>query len=297
MTFSIVAYDVDSQSWGIAVASKFLAVGAVVPWGRAGAGAVATQAAANLSYGPDGIDLLANGLPAGEVVERLTGADDERDSRQCGVVDAQGRGATFTGPECLDWAGGTAGDGFAVQGNVLAGPQVVEAMATAWRERSDEPFGRRLLEALTAGDRAGGDRRGRQSAALRVWRAGAAYGGVLDLAVDLRVDDHRNPVEELGRLLALHELYFGKPDDKSLLPLEGALADEVASLLDRLGYQTSKGSRLAEALETWAGTENFEERLVPGKLDPVILEQLRRHSTAHEGADSSLTSGEPDTYA
>jgi uncharacterized Ntn-hydrolase superfamily protein len=258
---------------------------------------VATQAAANLSYGPDGIDLLANGLSAGEVVERLTGADDERDSRQCGVVDAHGRGATFTGPECLDWAGGTAGDGFAVQGNVLAGPQVVEAMATAWRERSDEPFGRRLLEALTAGDRAGGDRRGRQSAALRVWRAGAAYGGVLDLAVDLRVDDHRNPVEELGRLLALHELYFGKPDHKSLLPLEGALADEMASLLDRLGYQTSEGSRLAEALETWAGTENFEERLVPGKLDPVILEQLRRHSTAHEGADSSLTSGEPDTYA
>jgi uncharacterized Ntn-hydrolase superfamily protein len=297
MTFSIVAHDVDSQSWGIAVASKFLAVGAVVPWGRAGAGAVATQAAANLSYGPDGIDLLANGLSAGAVVERLTGADDERDSRQCGVVDAHGRGATFTGPECLDWAGGTAGDGFAVQGNVLAGPQVVEAMATAWRERSDEPFGRRLLEALTAGDRAGGDRRGRQSAALRVWRAGAAYGGVLDLAVDLRVDDHRNPVEELGRLLALHELYFGKPDHKSLLPLEGALADEMASLLDRLGYQTSEGSRLAEALETWAGTENFEERLVPGKLDPVILEQLRRHSTAHEGADSSLTSGEPDTYA
>lgn len=282
MTFSIVAYDVDSQSWGIAVASKFLAVGAVVPWGRAGAGAVATQAAANLSYGPDGIDLLASGLPAGEVVERLTGADDGRDSRQCGVVDAQGRGATFTGPDCLDWAGGTAGDGFAVQGNVLAGPQVVEAMATAWQERSDEPFGRRLLEALTAGDRVGGDRRGRQSAALRVWRAGAAYGGVLDLAVDLRVDDHRNPVEELGRLLALHELYFGKPDQKSLLPLEGALADEVASLLDQLGYQTSKGSRLAEALETWAGTENFEERLVPGKLDPVILEQLRRHSTADQ---------------
>ena len=137
-----------------------------------------------------------------------------------------------------------------------------------------------MLEALTAGDRAGGDRRGRQSAALRVWRAGAAYGGVLDLAVDLRVDDHRNPVEELGRLLALHELYFGKPDPATLLPLEGAMADEVASLLDRLGYQTSEGSRLAEALGTWAGTENFEERLVPGKLDPVILEQLRRHSTA-----------------
>jgi uncharacterized Ntn-hydrolase superfamily protein len=276
MTFSIVAYDVDSQSWGIAVASKFLAVGAVVPWGRAGAGAVATQAAANLSYGPDGIDLLTKGLPADETVERLISNDDERDSRQLGVVDAHGRTATFTGPNCLDWAGGTAGDGYAVQGNVLAGPRVVEAMAAAWRERSGQPFGRRLLDSLTAGDQAGGDRRGRQSAVLRVWRAGAAYGGVLDLAIDLRVDDHRTPVEELGRLLGLHELYFGKPDPTSLLPLEGALADEVASLLDRLGYRTSAGSRLAEALDTWAGTENFEERLVPGKLDPVILEQLRR---------------------
>jgi uncharacterized Ntn-hydrolase superfamily protein len=240
---------------------------------------VATQAAANLSYGPDGIDLLADGLPADDVVERLTGADDERDGRQLGVVDAQGRGATFTGPDCMDWAGGRAGDGYAVQGNVLAGPQVVQSMADAWLERSDEPFARRLLQALTAGDRAGGDRRGRQSAALRVWRAGAAYGGVLDVAIDLRIDDHRDPVEELGRLLALHELYFGKPDPATLLPLEGALADEVASLLDRLGYETSRGSRLTEALDTWAGTENFEERLVPGKLDPVILDQLRRQST------------------
>ncbi|ADB31555.1 protein of unknown function DUF1028 [Kribbella flavida DSM 17836] len=277
MTFSIVAYDPESASWGVAVASKFLAVGAVVPWGRAGAGAVATQAAANLSYGPDGLDLLAGGLAADEVVARLTGADDERDSRQVGVVDTAGRGATFTGPDCLDWAGGQAGDGYAVQGNILAGPQVVEAMAQTWRERADEPFERRLLESLVAGDRAGGDRRGRQSAALRVWRAGAAYGGVLDLAIDLRVDDHRTPTEELGRLLALHELYFGKPDPAGLLPLEGALAEEVAALLDRLGYSTT-GSTLADALDTWAGTENFEERLVPGRLDPVVLEQLRNHA-------------------
>ncbi|ONI76729.1 fimbrial assembly protein FimA [Kribbella sp. ALI-6-A] len=271
MTFSIVAYDVESASWGVAVASKFLAVGALVPWGRAGAGAVATQAAANLSYGPDGLELLAAGLPADEVVARLTGSDDGRDSRQVGVVDAAGRGATFTGPECMDWAGGQAGDGFAVQGNILAGPDVVQAMADAWRNRADEPFERRLLEALTAGDRAGGDRRGRQSAALRVWRAAAAYGGVLDLAIDLRVDDHRNPVEELGRLLALHELYFGEPDPDKLLPLEGALADEVTDLLGRLGYTAP----LADALDAWAGTENFEERLVAGQLDPVVLEHLR----------------------
>jgi uncharacterized Ntn-hydrolase superfamily protein len=271
MTFSIVAYDVESASWGVAVASKFLAVGAVVPWGRAGAGAVATQASANLSYGPDGLELLAEGLSAEDVVARLTGADDGRDSRQVGVVDAAGRGATYTGPECMDWAGGLAGDGFAVQGNILAGPGVVHAMSEAWRDRSGEPFDRRLLEALAAGDQAGGDRRGRQSAALRVWRAGAAYGGMLDIAIDLRVDDHRNPVEELGRLLALQELYFGKPDPAALLPLDGALADEVTELLGRLGYTAP----LADALDAWAGTENFEERLVVGRLDPVVLEQLR----------------------
>ncbi|GAA1509672.1 DUF1028 domain-containing protein [Kribbella lupini] len=266
MTFSIVAYDVESASWGVAVASKFLAVGAVVPWGRAGAGAVATQASANLSYGPDGLDLLSEGLSADEVVERLIAADGGRDSRQVGVVDAAGRGATYTGPECMDWAGGLAGDGFAVQGNILAGPGVVPAMAEAWREGADEPFDRRLLGALAAGDQAGGDSRGRQSAALRVWRAGAAYGGQLDIAIDLRSDDHRAPVEDLGRLLSLHNLYFGKPDPATLLPLEGALAEEVTALLARLGYST---------LDAWAGTENFEERLVDGQLDPLVLEQLR----------------------
>ena len=278
MTFSIVAFDSDSGSWGIAVASKFLAVGPVVPWGRAGAGAVATQAMANLSYGPDGLDLLANGIAADQVVARLTGADDEREYRQIGVVDARGRGATFTGRSCLDWAGGEAGDGYAVQGNILVGPHVVAAMTGAWRERAGEAFERRLLGVLAAGDQAGGDRRGRQSAALRVWREGAAYGGVLDLAVDLRVDDHRAPVDELGRLLDLHELYFGKPDPASLLPLDGALAAEVAVSLEKLGYPTAGGARLVEALDTWAGTENFEERLVPGKLDPVVLEQLRRQA-------------------
>ncbi|WP_433169004.1 DUF1028 domain-containing protein [Kribbella sp. CA-247076] len=274
MTFSIVAFDRDSGSWGIAVASKFLAVGAVVPWGRAGAGAVATQAMANLSYGPDGLELLGDGVGADQVVAELTGADEEREHRQVGVVDADGRGASFTGSLCMDWAGGQAGDGFAIQGNILAGPQVVAAMADAWREQPGEPFERRLVAALSAGDEAGGDRRGRQSAALRVWRAGAAYGGVLDLAIDLRVDDHRAPIEELSRLLDLHELYFGTPEPESLLPLEGALAAEVGASLEALGYQGG----VAAALDAWASTENFEERLVPGKLDPVVLEQLRRQA-------------------
>jgi uncharacterized Ntn-hydrolase superfamily protein len=278
VTFSIAAFDPASASWGVAVASKFLAVGAAVPWGRAGAGAIATQATANLSFGPDGLDLLAQDLPAASVVERLTAADPDRDHRQLGVVDAKGRGATFTGAACLDWAGGVAGDGFAVQGNILAGPEVVDAMVAAWRSAAGSPLARRLVEALAAGDAAGGDRRGRQSAALRVWRAGAAYGGVLDMAVDLRVDDHQVPVGELARLLDLHELYFGRPDPATLLDLEGELAGRVAASLERLGYPTGPGGRLAEALETWAGTENFEERLVPGKLDPVVWEQLRRQA-------------------
>jgi uncharacterized Ntn-hydrolase superfamily protein len=276
MTFSIVAYDPGSESWGVAVASKFLAVGAVVPWGRAGAGAVATQAMANLSYGPGGLGLLAGGFSADQVVIRLTGADGEREHRQLGVVDAAGHGSTWTGASCMDWAGGEAGDGYAVQGNILTGPEVVIAIVAAWRGGTGEVLARRLVAALAAGDQAGGDRRGRQSAALRVWRAGAAYGGELDLAVDLRVDDHKAPVGELARLLDLHELYFGKPDPDSLLPLEGELAAEVAAGLERLGYPSEGGAGLEDALTAWAGTENYEERLVPGKLDPVVLEQLRR---------------------
>ncbi|TCO43634.1 putative Ntn-hydrolase superfamily protein [Kribbella antiqua] len=279
MTFSIVAFDSGSESWGIAVASKFLAVGAVVPWGRAGAGAVATQAMAELSYGPKGLELLAEGIAADQVIAQLAGGDDEREHRQVGVVDSLGRGATFTGASCLDWAGGQAGDGYAVQGNILVGQQVVAAMADAWGSRSGEPFERRLLAALAAGDQAGGDRRGRQSAALRVWREGAAYGGVLDIAIDLRVDDHQTPVDELTRLLDLHDLYFGKPDPATLLPLEGPLAAEVVAALNQLGYPADE-STLAEALATWAGVENYEERLVPGKLDPVVLQQLR-----HQAAD------------
>jgi uncharacterized Ntn-hydrolase superfamily protein len=283
MTFSVVGFDPATASWGVAVASKFLAVGSAVPWGRAGAGAIATQAMANLSYGPEGLGLLAEGFVADQVVSVLTAADDEREHRQLGVVDTAGRGATWTGASCLDWAGGEAGDGYAVQGNILTGPEVVDAMVEAWRDGAGE-LSRRLLEALTAGDRAGGDRRGRQGAALRVWRAGAAYGGVLDSAIDLRVDDHRAPVDELARLLDLHELYFGKPDPASLLPLEGALAAQVAASLERLGYATAGGAKLAEALETWAGTENFEERMVPGKLDPVVLEQLRRQDAESGGS-------------
>jgi uncharacterized Ntn-hydrolase superfamily protein len=275
MTFSIVAHDAGSASWGVAVASKCLAVGSAVPWGRAGAGAIATQALANLAYGPDGLELLAGGEPAAAAVQRLTGPDAERDQRQVGIVDAAGDGASFTGSRCMPWAGGAAGDGLAVQGNLLAGPRVIEAMVAAYRSAAGAPLARRLLAALRAGDGAGGDRRGRQSAALRVWRAGGSYGGGADVAVDLRVDDHPDPVAELGRLVDLQELYFGRPDPATLLPLEGELADQVGAALAAVGYDPAAKGGLAPALEEWSGVENFEERTVPGKLDPVVWGILR----------------------
>ena len=265
MTFSIVAYDPGSTSWGVAVASKFLAVGAVVPWGRAGAGAVATQAMANLSYGPGGLDLLAGGFSADQVVIRLTAADGEREHRQLGVVDAAGRGSTWTGASCMYWAGGEAGEGYAVQGNILTGPDVVEAMEKAWLG-SEGRLADRLLTALAAGDLAGGDRRGRQSAALLVVRRAGGYGGTSDVEVDLRADDHPDPVPELRRLLDLHRLYFDQPDPDTLLPLEGELADEVDLRLRALGFDT---------LDDWAGVENYEERMVDGQIDPLVLAQLR----------------------
>ena len=267
MTFSIVGRSADGQSWGVAVASKFLAVGAAVPAAEVGAGAVATQSYANLSYRPDGLRMLRDGKSAQEVLDALTAADEERETRQAGVVDAQGRSATYTGARCNAWAGGVAGDGYAIQGNILVGDNVVEAMERVWRDADPaDPLPRRLLAALTAGDAEGGDRRGRQSAALLVVRSGGGYGGQSDVEVDLRVDDHLAPVVELQRLLGLHDLYFGKPDPDALLDLSGSLAREVEARLRALGHPD---------LDTWAGIENYEERMVEGKLDPLVLDKLR----------------------
>src|SRR5215510_12137388 len=212
MTFSIVARSADGQSCGVAVASKFLAVGAAVPAAEAGVGALATQSYANLAYRPQGLALLRTGVAAAHVVAGLTAADGGRAQRQLGVVGSDGDGATFTGDGCHEWAGGVAGDGYAIQGNILTGPEVVDAMRDRWLALTGEPrFARRILAALRAGDKAGGDRRGRQSAALLVVAAKQGYGGTSDVVVDLRVDDHTDPVGELTRLLDLHALYFDKP--------------------------------------------------------------------------------------
>ena len=273
MTFSIVARNDDATQWGVAVASRFLAAGAVVPAAGAGVGAIATQALANLRYLPDGMALLRQGRPAAEVVDVLTAADDLRSSRQLGVVDAEGRSAAHTGDDCIPWAGSRSGDGWTAQGNCLAGVEVVEAMEHAFASSAQEPLADRLLASLRAGDAAGGDRRGRQSAALIVVQEGGGYGGGSDVVVDLRVDDHAAPVAELVRLLALHELYFGRPDPDDLQPLDGALAVEVAALLDRL--QHGGDGPLEDRLLGWMGWQNLEERHVPGSIDLVVLGELR----------------------
>ena len=275
MTFSIVARDGDA--FGAAVASKFLAVGALVPWARPGAGAVATQAYANISYGPQGLELLGLGRSAEEVVQILTGADADREQRQLGVVDAAGNAASFTGGECITWAGGTIGEGYAVQGNILAGSSVVESMAEAY-ERTEGDLAARLVAALGAGDGVGGDRRGRQSAALLVVSPNGGYGGTTDIVADLRVDDHAKPVRELARLLEIHRMLFTKPTEEDLLPLKGALEKEVTAALVATGYVAKRASaeERRKALERFAGWENLEERIVEGpRIDRHVLEALR----------------------
>ena len=285
MTFSIVARSTDGRHFGVAVASKFLAAGSIVPAasvtrdGRPG-GALATQAFANVGYRADGLALLAEGRTAKQTVEALTGADELAAQRQLGVVDANGEGATFTGAECQPWAGGATGYGYAIQGNILAGSRVVALMEEAWlASDSRGPLSRRLLAALAAGDAAGGDSRGKQSAALHVVGAGGGYGGT-DVLVDLRVDDHAEPVAELARLLDLHDLVFGRSDPDLLLDLDGPLAAEVTRLLSERGYTGEP----VKALEAWAGRENLEMRLAEGKIDPVVLEFLRKQAAGVGGS-------------
>lgn len=272
MTFSLVACDLERGEWGVAVASKFLAVGAVVPWARGGVGAVATQSYANVMYGPDGLDLLASGATAERALERLVEADPEREQRQVGVVDGRGGSATFTGSGCHDWAGGRTGPGHAAQGNILAGAQVVDALADTFTATAG-PLADRLLAALAAADNAGGDRRGRQSAALCVRRQGGGYGGNNDILIDLRVDDHPDPLTELARLHTIHDRLFGTTPAELLIPVDQVSA-EVSARLASLGHTGD----LAAALADWAGGENLEERLHDGRIDPVVLEVLRERA-------------------
>jgi uncharacterized Ntn-hydrolase superfamily protein len=271
-TYSICACDLERREWGVAVQSKFLAVGSLVGWAEPEVGAVATQAFANPRYGPEGLAQLREGRSAEEVVARLTEADEGRDERQLGVVDAAGEGATYTGSKCFEWAGGRTGAGYAAQGNILVSGDTVDALAETF-EQAAGPLAERLVACLRAAERAGGDRRGRQSAALLVVKKDAGYAGLSDVLVDLRVDDHPEPIAELERLLALHELYFGQTPDDEWLDVDEELEAELRGRLERLGYTGS----LDEAFRAWTGTENLEDR-VRGvtRIDPVVLAELRR---------------------
>jgi len=273
-TFSIVGRDPDTGEMGVAVASKFLAVGSVVSWAAAGAGGIATQSWANTAYGPAGLTLLAEGLTAQQVLERLLADDPGFAQRQVGIVDRNGGSVTYTGRDCLPWAGGIAEANVAAQGNILVSEATVQAMVETFKSTGGDLAGR-LLSALDAGQNAGGDSRGRQAAALYVAKEKGGYGGLNDRYIDLRVDDHAEPVGELKRLLDLWRLYFEKPSPESMLELAGPVGAEVRDHLQRLGYLTD-GGELTEAWARFVGTENFEERDVrPGYIDPAILTWLR----------------------
>jgi uncharacterized Ntn-hydrolase superfamily protein len=273
-TYSVAACDLDAGQWGVATQSKFLAVGSVVPWAQPGVGAIATQAYANPRYGANGLELLREGFGAEEVVERLTTADDGRDHRQLGIVDREGRAATYTGAECHEWAGGRTGKGYAAQGNILVSEATVDAIAETF-EASSGPLAERLLDCLDAAQAAGGDRRGQQSAALLVVERDAGYAGLSDEVVDIRVDEHPRPLDELRRIYWMHQAIFGKTPESEWLQVDPDLEAELRERLARLGYEGGLG----QALFNWAGTENLEERIDgTERIDPVVLEELRRQT-------------------
>ena len=279
-TFSIVAYDRITQSWGVAVASKFPAVGAVVPWAAAGQGAVATQSFANTSFGPKGLALMAGGATADQTLEALKAGDPDIESRQFGLVDKKGGSATFTGSGCFDWAGGIAGHGFAVQGNILAGAAVVQAMAHTFQSHNGE-FQARLLAALQAGDDAGGDKRGKQSAAILVVREKGGYAGFNDRALDYRVDDDPQPISKLWSLLEIHDLLFSHSTDDKKLPIRGEVREQLARVLVAAGHLDSPDSaNFTTALNHFIGRENFEDRCDTNLMtidEPVLDYLVRRY--------------------
>jgi uncharacterized Ntn-hydrolase superfamily protein len=288
-TFSIVGYDPDLQAWGVAVQSRFISVGAVVPFAEAGTGAIATQALANVAYGGAGLALLRAGHPADEVVRRLTEADPGRDERQLGVVDAKGRSSSFTGKKCLEWAGHEVGDGFACQGNILFGPAVVHAMARSYSTSRGDLLDR-LLAALAAGQREGGDRRGMQSAALFVVKKGGGYGGTTDRWVDLRVDDHPSPIEELQRIFRLYDLtMLSREDPKTLVRIEGDVAKALQHDLSVLGYFTGRltgawDAASQAAFARFVSEHNFENKQRDdGTVWPSIVAYLKDRASAETG--------------
>lgn len=277
-TFSIVGHDPEAGEWGVAISSKFLAVGAGIIWAKAGAGAIATQAMANLDFGEIGIKLLEKGYGAEEAAQSLLALDPEREERQFGIVDARGNGYSFTGKNCFDYAGGICGPNFACQGNILVSRETVEKMADTFQKEKGK-LADRLMAALTAAQDAGGDKRGRQAAALLLVREGGSYGGYNDRAIDLRVDDHPQPVAELNRLYRLHKFYFTKPGPEERLPLTEDRVRMIQEALKRRGYYQGELNGVwegaaREALYDYYGWENYEERWMEDAIDAGVFEIL-----------------------
>ena len=284
MTFSIIGYDPETEELGIAVQSKFLGVGAVVPWAKAGVGAVATQSYANPAYGPDGLALMEQGKTAEEALKTLVEADEGRSLRQAGMMDAKGGAATYTGEDCYDWAGGRIGENCVAQGNILVSGATVDAMVDTF-EQTEGDLADRLLVALDAGQDAGGDKRGMQSAAIYVVKEKGGYLEANDRYVDLRVDEHPDPIKELIRIYKLQQLYFAGPKDEDVLTVEGEVKQQIASQLQALGQlETTEvdDDTFYEALTSFIRTENFERReLERGKIDRAILEYMTEKATSN----------------
>lgn len=283
-TYSIVAYDPNEQAWGVAVASKFLAAAAVVSWARAGAGAVATQAFAKVGFGPDGLAMMSEGKSAQETLDTLLAADPDREHRQVGIVDTQGGAAAHTGQDCFDWAGHKVGEGFTCQGNILTGPETLDAMAETFTSTGGE-LADRLVAALLAGDTIGGDSRGKQAAGVLVVKDAGGYGGDNDRYLDLRVDDDPNPVARLQDLVAMHHLFFGSPSPEDLIPVDEVIARELQVMMQKSGYYEAEVSGAwddvsKEAFWALVGNENLEERWAideqPDFIDRVVLDYLRK---------------------
>lgn len=278
MTYSIVGFDPNEKEWGVAVQSKFLGVGAVVPFAKAGVGAVATQSFANTSYGPSALELMEQGKSAQEVMEMITRDDSQKGLRQVGIIDASGNPATFTGKSCYDWAGGITGKHFAAQGNILVDEKTVQAIAETFM-KTEGSLANRLLTALHAGQQAGGDRRGQQSASLLIVKEKGGYGGFNDRYLDLRVDDHPEPIKELIRIFQLHQLYFAPAKTENIVKIEGDIRNELAHELIRLRYLAPvyNDDQLLHALTTYIHTENFEAReQAAGKIDLDLLEYMKK---------------------
>ncbi|HYY47653.1 MAG TPA: DUF1028 domain-containing protein [Thermoplasmata archaeon] len=280
-TFSIVAFDPKTKDLGVAVESKFIAVGSVVPFAQAGVGAVATQSYANTSYGPKALSMLKRGVPPKDVVQKLIRADEGAAQRQVGVIDARGRAASYTGKECVAWAGHLVGRNFAAQGNLLAGEEVVKSMGRAF-ESTDGDLPVKLLAALSGGQRAGGDRRGQQSAAVLVVRKAGGYGGFNDRWIDIRVDDHPEPIEELIRVFDLYDVtLLSREDPKDAVPIEGDVLRELQAGLIGLGFLRGPASgkfdaKTREAFEAWASINNFENKVRgDGKIWNSVLRAFR----------------------